>query len=308
MSMNPCARPASSPAWLPALVGALALAQPAGRPAAASPDRYTLIHAGTLLAVPGSAPQSQVTVVVRNDRIAGIEKGFLTEAAGAAPGSEVEVHRPVRPLRAAGPDGRPRAPAAASPPSRGGAPSAATARRPTPAEGAVNAVVYARRSLNAGFTTLRDVGSDDQSVYAVRNAINAGRMIGPRILVSGSAHRRHRRPRRLAAVRPDRRPAGAACATAPATARWSAARPCATPYKLGADVIKFTSTGGFSDNTGTEPQMFPDEIEAIVATAHMLGLKAAVHAYSPIAIKAGGARRRGLHRARLPARRRRHRA
>ncbi|MBZ0122976.1 MAG: amidohydrolase family protein, partial [Roseovarius sp.] len=57
----------------------------------------------------------------------------------------------------------------------------------TGAEGAVNAMIYARRNLAAGFTTVRDLGSDDQSVFAVRNAINAGRMIGPRILLAGSA-------------------------------------------------------------------------------------------------------------------------
>ena len=51
-----------------------------GGPGQPPPDRYVLIHAGTLLAVPGTKPQSQMTVVVKNDRIAAIEKGYLTEA------------------------------------------------------------------------------------------------------------------------------------------------------------------------------------------------------------------------------------
>jgi imidazolonepropionase-like amidohydrolase len=50
-------------------------------------------------------------------------------------------------------------------------------------------------------------------------------------------------------------------------------------------VIKFTSTGGFGSNTGLDPQLFVDEIQAIVSTAHLVGLKAAAHAYSPVAIK-----------------------
>ena len=278
------------------LFAAVALVQPAaaqsspGGPPQAKPDHYVLVHAGTLLAVPGKAPQSQMTIVIKNDRIAGISKGFVAaDAAGAPAGSEVEIvdlsgkfvlpglmdahvhlfhepsfgrHRTER---------GDRYPPVENVPGNG-------------AEGAVNAVIYARRSLNAGFTTLRDVGSDDQSVYAVRNAINAGRMLGPRILVSGSA---------LAVTgghgdslpldetgNPQARLRDGTC-DGPMECR-EAVR---FAYKLGADVIKFTATGGFSDNTGTEPQLFPDEIEAIVSTAHILGLKVAVHAYSPISIK-----------------------
>ena len=75
------------------LLPALALAQPApGGATQVPPDRYLLIHAGTLLAVPGTTPRSQMTVVVKNDRIAAIEPGYLTEAAGAAPGALVQVH------------------------------------------------------------------------------------------------------------------------------------------------------------------------------------------------------------------------
>jgi imidazolonepropionase-like amidohydrolase len=121
-------------------------------------------------------------------------------------------------------------------------------------------------------------------VYAVRNMINAGRMIGPRILVSGSALS-------VTGGHGDSLPLGE---TGDPQARLRDGT-CDGPmecraavryaYKLGADVIKFTATGGFSDNTGTEPQLFPDEIEAIIFTAHTLGLKVAVHAYSPLSIK-----------------------
>ena len=170
----------------------------------------------------------------------------------------------------------------------------------------MNAIVYARRTLNAGFTTVRDVGSDYESVYAVRNAINAGRMIGPRILVSGSAVSvtgghgdslpLDQTGDPLARLRDGTCDGPMECREA---VRYA--------YKLGADVIKFTATGGLGDNTGTEPQLFSDEIEAIVSTAHMLGLKAAVHAYSRGRHQERRARRSGFHRTRLPARRRRHR-
>jgi imidazolonepropionase-like amidohydrolase len=262
-----------------ALLPLLASAQPAP----AAPDRYTLVHAGTLLAVPGTGPLREMTVVVRNDRIAAIEKGYVTEVASAAQDAEVRVidlsdrfvlpglmdahvhlqHEPSFSRRRTERGDR---------------------TPPTPAEGAVNAMIYARRNLAAGFTTLRDVGSDDQAVFAVRNAINAGRMIGPRILVSGSA----------VAVTGGHGDGTDMDRTGDDIARLSDAT-CDGPmecrkavrylYKLGADVIKFTATGGFGSNTGLEPQLFPDEIEAIVATAHLVGLKAAVHAYSPVAIK-----------------------
>ena len=253
---------------------------------AAKPDRYVLIHAGTLLAVPGEKPLNNMTIVVKNDRIERIEAGFVTaEAIRTAAGSGLEIidlsDRFVLPglmdshvhLR--------------DQPSRG------NRRRqrgdwqeptPTPAQMAVNAMIYARRSLAAGFTSLRDVGSNDQSVFAVRDAINQGRMIGPRILVSGSALAvtgGHGDSIPMKATGdPAARLADGTC-DGPVECR----RAVRYQYKLGADLIKFTSTGGFGSNTGLEPQLFMDEIQAIIETAHLLGMKATTHAYSAVAIK-----------------------
>lgn len=268
---------------LPFIAGVV-LAQPApGGGHAPAPDNYLLIHAGTLLAVPGKSPVQQVTVVVKNDRIAAIEKGYLAAPADATPGASVQVinltDRFVMPglmdahvhLQHEPSFSRRRTERGDRTP-------------PTSAEGAVNAMIYARRNLAAGFTTVRDLGSDDQAVFAVRNAINAGRMIGPRILVAGSA----------IAVTGGHGDSTAMEHTGDDTARLTDGT-CDGPmecrkavrfqYKLGADVIKFTSTGGFGSNTGLEPQLFTDEIEAIVSTSHLVGLKAAAHAYSPVAIK-----------------------
>lgn len=268
------------------LCASAALAQPApGRPGAPPPppDRYVLIHAGTLLAVPGKPVERDVTIVVKNERIAGIERGAVTQAAGAAPNATVEVidlggrfvmpglmdahvhleHEPSFTRRRVERGDR---------------------NPPTKAEGAVNAVVFARRNLDAGFTTVRDVGSDDEAVFAVRNAINAGRMIGPRILVSGSA----------VAVTGGHGDGTPMDHTGDEIVRLTEAT-CDGPdecrravrhlYKLGADLIKFTATGGFGSNTGLDPQLFPDEVQAIVSTAHLHGLKATAHAYSAVAVK-----------------------
>ncbi|MCC7257047.1 MAG: amidohydrolase family protein [Gammaproteobacteria bacterium] len=271
-------------AALPMLAGA----QPAGGPPP-RPDRIVLLHAGTLLAVPGSSPQRRMTVVVRNDRVAAIAEGFLTEPPGGSGGAVVQVvdlsdrfvlpglmdahvhleHEPAFNRRRA---------------ERGDRYPPASGTPGTKAEGAVNAMIYARRNLAAGFTTVRDLGSDDQAVFAVRNAINAGRMVGPRILLAGSAIAvtgGHGDSTPIPATGHDEtRLADGTCDGA-----IECRKAVRYQYKLGADVIKFTSTGGFGSNTGLEPQLFGDEIEAIIATAHLLGLKAAAHAYSPVAIK-----------------------
>ncbi|MCC7328710.1 MAG: amidohydrolase family protein [Gammaproteobacteria bacterium] len=264
------------------LLPALALAQmPPAKPPA--PDRYTLVQAGSLLAVPGKAPQERVTVIIRNERIAAIESGFATTVAGAPPDATVTVidlrDRFVLPgLMDAHVHLQ-------------GEPSFSRRRvergdrnPPTGAEGAVNAMIHARRTLNAGFTTVRDVGSNDESVFAARNAINAGRMIGPRILVSGPAISG-------TAGHADNLPFDEDGDPQARISHGICDGPVACRgvvrynYKLGADVIKMTPTAGFSDNTGTEPQMFEDEMQAVITTAHMLGLKVAAHAYSPIAIR-----------------------
>jgi imidazolonepropionase-like amidohydrolase len=153
------------------VVSAAVLAQPAvGRfPEQKPPDRYVLIHAGTLLAVPGASPQTRMTVVVRNDRIAAIESGYLTAVAGAA-GSALQVidlsDRFVLPglmdahvhLWHEPSFSRHRAERGDRHPPWPGVPG-------TGAEGAVNAMIFARRNLAAGFTTLRDLGADDEAVF-----------------------------------------------------------------------------------------------------------------------------------------------
>ena len=263
-----------------ALALSTVMAQAPRRGAAA--DRYVLIHAGTLLALPGEKPAQQMTVVIKNDRIEAVEAGFLAADTVAADGNvtvidlsdrfvlpglmDAHVHLNREPSR--GP-GRAR---------RG------ERAEPTPAESTFNTVLYARRNLAAGFTTVRDVGSDDQSVFAVRDAINRGRMIGPRILVSGAAIA-------VTGGHADKIPM---LETGEAEARLlmgvcdgpvECRRAVRYQFKLGADLIKFTSTGGFGSNTELDRQLFPDEIEAIIETAHMLGMKATTHAYTPDAIK-----------------------
>lgn len=263
-----------------ALALSTVMAQAPRRGAAA--DRYVLIHAGTLLAVPGEKPAQQMTVVIKNDRIEAVEAGFLAADAVAADGNVTVIDLSDRFVLPGLMDAHVHL---RHEPTRGGGRARRGERaEPTPAESTFNTVLYARRNLAAGFTTVRDVGSDDQSVFAVRDAINRGRMIGPRILVSGAA----------IAVTGGHADSIPMLETGEAEARLlmgvcdgpvECRRAVRYQFKLGADLIKFTSTGGFGSNTELDRQLFPDEIAAIIETAHLLGMKATTHAYTPDAIK-----------------------
>jgi imidazolonepropionase-like amidohydrolase len=244
-------------------------------------DRYTIIHAGTLLAVPGQPPQAEMTLVVKNDRIERTVKGYATAAGLGLPDGAAVVDLKDRFVLPGLMDAHVHLRSQPSDAARG-----QNVRRgratPLPADLAVNAVIYARRTLHAGFTTVRDVGADDQSVFAVRDAINAGRMVGPRILSSGAA---------LSAT--GGHADGSTVDSDQLTARLmdgvcdgpdECTRAVRFQHKLGADLIKFTATGGFASTQTFEQQLFFPEMKAIVDAAHQLDMKVAVHAYTPNAI------------------------
>ncbi len=151
--------------------------------------------------------------------------------------------------------------------------------------------VYAQRTLAAGFTTVRDLGSNAESVFALRDAINQGLLPGPTILSAGptlSSTGGHgdKGFGATESLRNELRRAEGVC-DGPIECR------VATRYNigLGADVIKFTATGGFMSATGTQQQFDAAEISAIISTAHQRGIKVAAHAYAAnaarVAVDAG---------------------
>src|SRR5215467_13706793 len=141
----------------------------------------------------------------------------------------------------------------------------------------------ARLTLMAGFTSVRNVGAEGYSDVALRDAINAGDVIGPRMQVSG----------------PPLGITGGHCDNSllPFEYHYSAEGVADGPeavmhrvrevIKYGADVIKFCASGGvFSkgDNPLLE-QYSPEEMQVLIAEAHRLGRKVATHAHSAISIK-----------------------
>ena len=163
----------------------------------------------------------------------------------------------------------------------------------SPAAKAFDAAVNARKTLAAGFTTVRNLGDDDGVTLALRDAIAAGQVPGPRILDAGtsiSATSGHMDS--ALGFRDDLREAinshGNLC---------DGADECRKAVRLqiarGVDVIKFATTGGVNSRIGLGlgAQMFDDEARAIVETAHLYGKRVAVHAHGSdgivMALKAG---------------------
>ncbi len=127
----------------------------------------------------------------------------------------------------------------------------------------------ARAMLDAGITTVRDVGSPDDEAITLREGIRLGLVAGPRILTCG---------RILSATAPGGRIFGTMYEEADGP--WEMRRAVRRQLRRGADYIKVMATGARSVvREDPEPaQMTADEIEAAVDEAHRLGLRVAAHA------------------------------
>jgi imidazolonepropionase-like amidohydrolase len=160
-------------------------------------------------------------------------------------------------------------------------------RRPVP-EKAIIATAYARRVLDAGFTTVRDLGSSDSIDVGLRNAINRGLVPGPRMLVARDA---------IGATGGHCDQTGFPEGTFGAD--WGpekgiihgaaeARQAVRLDVKYGADVIKTCASGGvlsLGDDVSA-PQLADEELAALVDEAHRLGKKTAAHAHGDLAARA----------------------
>lgn len=149
------------------------------------------------------------------------------------------------------------------------------------ADVALQSTEYARKTLLAGFTTVRDLGDSFNASIALRNAINAGTIVGPRIYTSGKSLATtggHADPTNgwRADLMGDPGPRegvlnGVAEARAAVRQR----------YKDGADLIKITATGGVLSvaKNGLNPQFSEEEIAAVIETAADYEMHVAAHAH-----------------------------
>ena len=130
----------------------------------------------------------------------------------------------------------------------------------------------ARKTLEAGVTTVRDLGSSDYADVAMRDLINRGAMVGPRMFVAGYGLSVTDRPARPGFAFP---PGGTADGVA------EVLRVVRQQVAAHVDVIKmYASTGSDQDVTGFQTFTF-DEIKAAADAAHGFGRKLAVHSYGP---------------------------
>jgi imidazolonepropionase-like amidohydrolase len=151
----------------------------------------------------------------------------------------------------------------------------------------IRSTVYARRTLLAGFTTVRNLGDTANESASLRNAINAGVVPGPRIFTAGKAIGStggHADP--TDGYRQDlAKDLGAVDGII--NSPEDAVKAVREHYKLGDDVIKIMPSGGVLDEgaSGDNSQMTLEEIRAVVATAHDYGFAVAAHAHGAEAIR-----------------------
>ncbi len=240
------------------------------------------IHAGHLLAVPGEGYQEEQTVIIVDDRIVAIEDGYVTPNPGerlinltdsyVMPGL-IDSH--VHLLSEFSPTAR------------------LNALTYSEVDEAFDGAMHARRTLQAGFTTVQDVGGTPEAIFSLRDAIMNGRVPGPRIRASG------------ASITPTGGH-GDVNGFSPALMQifqsdfaCDGADDCRRATRLavrgGADVIKITATGGVLSNTraGLGQQLFDDELVAIVEAAESMGRRVTAHAHGVDGINA--ALRAGVH-------------
>jgi imidazolonepropionase-like amidohydrolase len=256
------------------LKSSIAAAVLAALPMAAS--AATLIHAGHLIDGVAGAARDEVTVVVDGTQIQSVVAGYRAPSPGDAvielkdatllPGLwDMHVHLT----------------------SEYSARSQIESLTLNEADMALNGAAYAERTLNAGFTSVRDLGSGENAAIALRNAINRGVVRGPRIIAAGKSIATtggHADPTNGWSQRTMGEPGPRQGVI---NGPYAAAEAVRQRYKDGADTIKITATGGVLSvaKDGANPQFTEEEIRAVVAIAHDYGFRVAAHAHGAEGIK-----------------------
>lgn len=239
------------------------------------PAQTTYLYCGQLLTMQNTDLQTAVTLVVEGDKILRIDRGYSPLPTGAVgidlknktvlPGLiDCHVHLEWEQSR-----------------------SSYTEKYVlNPADIAFRSIGYAQSTLLAGFTTVRDLGGRGINI-ALRNAVNNGLTVGPRILTAGGAlsitggHGDPTTGARWDLFDPPGPELG--IADGPEECR-AAVR---NQVKHGADWIKVCATGGVLSlaRDGRLPHYAQDELSAIVSTARDLGLRVAAHAHGDEGIR-----------------------
>ncbi len=259
-------------------VGAADAPSAASTPAATgTPQVIVVVHAGRLLDRPGKAPRGPSTIVIRDGRISEVRDGFVD-----VPGSQRVVDQRTRFVLPGLIDSHVHLAS-----DTGGQLGQLEDVQLADAEIAFNALVNAHKTLRAGFTTVRNLGDSGGATLALRDAIRAGKVVGPNIVDAGrsisttSGHMDaalgYREDFREALHAHDNLCDGVE----------SCRRAVRTQVGRGVDVIKIATTGGVNSQVGAGigQQMFDDEARAIAEAAKLYGKKVSVHAHGADGIK-----------------------
>lgn len=232
-----------------------------------------VVHAGHLIDGVGAKPRDNVSILIHDDRITGVQDGFVTPAgaevidlstATVLPGL-IDMHDHIT--------------------------SAYTGKNPiaervthSDLDTAFDSVGFARKTLEAGFTSVRDVGGETGVVVALKRAIAGGKIAGPRLWVSGyplGPTGGHGDPQNGMSPELDFHSEGRVI-----DGPDEAARVVRRMHRDGVDLIKIMPSGGVL-SIGDDPNntlMTDAEISAVVNTAHSLGMRVAAHAHGRDAI------------------------
>ncbi len=229
----------------------------------------TYLHCGKLISATDSRVADNMTIVVEGDRIISVSQGYLNpapedqlidlKAHTVMPGL-IDLH-----VHLEGQSSRTRY---------------LEVFTKDPADIALRATTYCEKTLKAGFTTVRDLGGSGVNI-SLRNAIQEGHIIGPRILTAGKSIATtggHADPTNgyRSDLMGDPGPMEGVINSPDEAYKAVRAR-----YKTGADCIKITATGGVLSvaKDGSGPQFNQEELNAIVAAAKDYGLHTAAHAH-----------------------------
>lgn len=232
-------------------------------------DRWTIIHAGTLMADASKPVAKDASVIVKNGTIDSIRPGFVGAEAignGVAPGDVTVIELRDKFVMA----------------------------------GLIDAHVHigfgnwtaalrnAREKIMGGATTVRDAGGVPEVIFPLRDAINAGLVVGPRILASGApltttgGHGDFRNGNFQASLMPPPFSGGVCDGVG------ECEKVTRRQIQLGADQIKIIDTAGVVDDsyTGLDQQFTDAELHAIVDAAHLMKRKVMAHAIGAEGVKA----------------------
>ncbi|GGF12471.1 metal-dependent hydrolase family protein [Pseudoalteromonas gelatinilytica] len=156
------------------------------------------------------------------------------------------------------------------------------------ADYALRSLKYLQRTVNAGFTSVRDLGSSYQVIFPLKRAVERGDIVGPRIFAAGDMITPTGGHGDMHGYRRDITKATEGGGLGVCDGADDCTRAVRDVIKSGADVIKITATGGVLSNTaaGVNQQFTDEELNAIVNTAHHLGRKVTAHAHGTEGIKA----------------------